>query len=245
MTKARMNITKAVAMASSSMEYWYGYSGSTTPFTEMAKNKHQWARQAWSQSKDALSGGNNGIFYFPWHLPDSVPGSYWPDGSNDEYDGDTASIIYGNKIYGVKLSKFFTPGVFTLTNLFTTESGGRAPSLFKIEWYEDDEFNPVYLGDYNYKLVTGPITGRGGEQNVAGTGYDASYGIYTFEVNTKNLKEIFPKGFGDIGNANGGKALFSKVFPHIPLWPWAETYFTGISEVAGRLYEFYHKSTVD
>ena len=245
MDRALSNLTVALEKTNFAMDYWYNSSGITTGFTGIAQDNQRWVRQAWAQAKNALAGGNDGVFYFPRHFPSSISGSYWPDGTKNEYDGDDASKTYGNKVYGVKLERFFTPGAFTLTNLFTTELGGRALSLFKIAWYEDDEFNPVYLGDYNYEQVMSPIVDRGSEQNVGGSGYDASYGIYSFEINTKNLKEIFPKGFGDIGDENGGKALLNKVFPHISLWPWADTHFIGVNEAAGKVYEFYHKITAD
>lgn len=245
MGRAVAAIRIALQKTNFALDYWYGAGGNTTLFTGTAKNSRLWLRQAWAQAKTAMDTG--GVFYFPKRLPESEPGSYWPDGSQDNYNGDAVSVQYGNTVYGVKLSTFFTPGVFTLSKLFTTELGGRSPSLFKLEWYEDenDNFSAVFTGDYNYSLITEQIAGQGAEQNVAGTNFSAPYGIYSFEVNTKNLKTIFPKGFGDIGDANGGRALFCKVFPAIPLWPWAATYFTGIYEPAGKVYEFYHKTTVD
>jgi hypothetical protein len=239
MDRAKVDITAAVEMMDRAMDYWFDPStGRTSKFIPEAQANRRWAQEGLSAAKTAI--GIGGVFYFPWRLPGLVPGARWPDGSEEYYNGDPT-----NRIYGVKVSKFFTPGVFTLNNLFTTELGGRAPSLFKVVWYEDrsNEYEPVFPGEYT--LVTEPITGVGGETNVGGTEFNAPYGIYSFEVNTKNLKEIFPYGFGDIGDAAGGRELMYKVFPKIPLWPWAETYFTGLYKPARKVYEFYHKITID
>jgi hypothetical protein len=243
MDRAKADITVAAEMMGRSMDYWFDRLdssdwGDTSKFIPEAQASRRWAQEGLAAVKAAIDSG--GIFYFPWRLPNPISGARWPDGSDEYYNSD-----HTNRIYGVKMSKFFTPGVFTLTNLFTTELGGRAPSLFKVTWYEDrsNEYIPVFSGEYT--LVTEPIAGVGGETNVEGTGFDAPYGIYSFEVNTKNLKEIFPYGFGDLGDAIGGRELMYKVFPKIPLWPWAETYFTGLYKPARKLYEFYHKITID
>jgi hypothetical protein len=140
---------------------------------------------------------------------------------------------------------FFIPEAFTLTNLFSTELGGTAPKMFNIEWYENSSMS--YRAEYTgkYFRVTGPITdGNDREINVAGTNYAAPFKKYSFEVNTAYLKELFPKGFGDLGDANDGRELVYKVFPAIPLWPWKETYFSR-NTPASDLYWFYHKTTVE
>jgi hypothetical protein len=240
MGRAVTNISKAIEKVNAAMDYWYGgTSGNTAQFIPAGQSSRLWMRQAWAQAKTAMA-NSNGIFYFPERLPRSVAGSYWPDGSQDDYNGDPASVQYGNKVYGVKLSRFFTPGAFSLTNFFTTEDGGRIPALFKVEWYEDagNSYAVVFTG--NYYPVTEPIIGSGREENVAGTGFTATYGIYSFEINTSNLKALFPKGFGNIGDNNNGRELFYKVFPSIPLWPWGNTWFTGLKKPAKKLYEFYH-----
>ncbi|MDR2702697.1 MAG: hypothetical protein LBB72_09725 [Spirochaetaceae bacterium] len=255
-SKAKDSITQALEMTNYAMNYWYGSSGDTARFTADAKDKRLWARQAWAQAKDALEGRNNGIFYFTSWFPRSLPGSSWPNAGSGEYHPDIYDgVLIGdanplevrrNRIYGVNVSRFFTPGAFTLTNLFTTELGGTAPSLYKIEWYEDyqNAYTPMYTGKYS------PVTARFTDGNtreeltVNGTLYRAPFRKYSFEVNTAYLKELFPKGFGAVGDENGGKELVYKVFPSIPLWPWAVTYFSGNSP-ASKLYEVYHKITVD
>jgi hypothetical protein len=115
---------------------------------------------------------------------------------------------------------------------------GRAPSLFKVEWYEDRSNNYAEVFTGNYYPVTAPIAGVGNETNVAGTGYNMPYGIYSFEVNTKNLRELFPKGFDEFSGKD--VELHYKVFPSIPLWPWAKTRLTGLQSPARKLYEYYH-----
>ena len=234
--RARTNITRALTMLNKSMDRWFGdVSGNTGQFTAGAKNSRQWVREGLIQARDAIDGG---IFYFPARLPTKAESSNdvisWPASNTDK-------TSYGARVYGLNTANFFAPGTFTLTNLFTTELGGRAPSIFKIEWYEDEDndFREKFTG--NYFPVTGPIVGNGREDNVGGTGYAAGYGIYSFEINTKNLKEIFPKGFDDFDDA----ALFCDVFTTLPLWPWRTTYFTGLRKPAGKLYEYYHKITVD
>jgi hypothetical protein len=235
MGKAKADISKALEKTNNSMDYWYGSSsGSTAHFIAAAQDTRRWAREGLAAAKVAVDSGGN--FYFPKRLPLSEAGSAWP--------------LEPAADYGLDMTKFFTPGVFTLTNLFTTELGGRAPSLFKVAWYEHPTWHtPVWLNDY--VPVTGPIPATGtGESAVDGNpSHNAPYGIYTFEINTANLQAIFPKGFEQnkyvYANPDPTKALFSDVFPSIPLWPWAETYFTGNRRPARKLYEFYHKTTVD
>jgi hypothetical protein len=214
--KARSDLSKALSMANTSMAYWYGASEdyTTTRFTAEARTNRQWARDAWAEAKTALDG--NGRFRFPKKLPED--GGVW--------SGD----------YAVDAGEFFKPGAFTLTNLFVTELGGKAPSLFKIIWYEDknDGYNPVITGES--ELVTQPIVGLGGDQNVAGNN-SAPYGRFSFAVNTENLKKIFPIGFSEYGDSE----LLSDVFPHIPLWPSKPAYFTGTNSSASNLYKYYHQ----
>ncbi|GHV88497.1 hypothetical protein AGMMS50267_08620 [Spirochaetia bacterium] len=237
MDKAKADISGALARTNAAMDYWYSSSGGATAhFISTAQDTRRWAKEGLAAAQTAVSGG--GTFYFPKRLPKSIAGSAWPTESTADY--------------GVNTVKFFTPGAFTLTNLVTTEEGGRAPSLFKVEWYEDraNEYVPVFTGKYS--PVTGPLTDTGRENSVAGTSNNAPYGVYTFEVNTQNLREIFPKGFEESGffndpatGADPNRALFSDVFPSIPLWPWAATYFTGSRRPAKKLYEFYHKTSID
>ena len=251
MTRAKSTITKAAAKGVSSVNYWFGDSaGQTTKFSPTAKDERRWIEQAWKQAKEALEGVNGGIFYYPRLLPRSEPGSYWPDGSSGDYYPDPlwdGRFVNGievgkNKIFGVNTAKLFTPGTFTPTNLFTTEINGRAPKMFRIEWYAPPPNYNVVTFTGNSFPVTAPIVGLGNETNSFGV---AGYGIYSFEVNTKNLKEIFPKGFGTLGDATDDKAFMHEVFPSIPIWPWGTTYFKGYQNSAAKLYEYYHKTTVD
>jgi len=255
-TKAKDGIIQALDMTNYAMDYWYGSSGNTARFSVNAKGERQWVKQAWAQAKAAMEGRNNGIFYFTSWFPRTMAGSSWPNASSGEFHPDIhdGEIIGGedgievkkNRIYGVNVSKFFTPEAFTLTNLFTTDLGGTAPSLYKIEWYEDwqHSYKPVYTG--NYFPVTERFTDGNTIDNltVNGIAYRAPFRKYSFEVNTSYLKELFPKGFGTLGDANGGRELVYKVFPSIPLWPWAVTFFSG-NNPASKLYDVYHKITVD
>jgi hypothetical protein len=225
---SRTELSKALDMVNASLEYWYDTAAPETSgkFTEDAKASRRWIKGGFSSAKTALDSG--GVFYFPKRLSKSeLEGREWPG-------AETAD-------YGLSIGKFFSAGTFTLTNLFTTEPGDRVPSLFKIEWYEDrtNQYLPVFTG--NYSLVTEAIPQNYPvESPEAGNGSSAPYGIFSFEVNTKNLKEVFPKGFDEFGD----KALFYKVFPTIQLWPWEVTYFKSTMASAAALYEYYHRTTV-
>jgi hypothetical protein len=219
---ARTGLKQAVNTARSSMEYWYGGSGggfTTSVFSDAAKNDYRWVRQALSGAKDALDNGGN--FYFPETLPESQPGSSWPGAA----DTDAA---YGAKIYALHVNSFFTPGVFSPTNLIVSELGGRAPALYAVDWYLDGSYQPV-LTDKRL-LVTEPITSDGSND-------DVPYGLYSFEVNTQNLKKLFPRGYEEFEDTE----LLCKVFPHIPLWPEQPTYFKGENLSARNLYKYYHQ----
>lgn len=235
MAGAKSDISRAVTMMNASMDYWFGTAGDASRFTPAAQASHRWVRGGLAQAKTVIDGG---VFYFPGRLPTKMEaegGASWPAG------GENNANYGGVKVYGVDTAKFFTPGVFTLTNWFVTELGGRAPSLYKLEWYEDRSQGYIQVFTGNYSRVTELIDGSGYEANIGGTENNAPYGIYSFEVNTKRFKEIFPQGFNDFGDT----AMFCDVFPAIPLWPWEATYFTGLNRPARKLYEFYHKITVD
>jgi hypothetical protein len=234
--RAQSDISTALTMMNGAMDYWFGTAaGNTSLFTAAAQSGHQWLRGGLAQAKTVIDGG---VFYFPGRLPTKTEaelGALWPAAGEDNAN-------YGGvKVYGVDTGKFFTPGIFTLNNWIITELGGRAPSLYKIEWYEDpaQAYLPVFTG--NYSRVTGLIGASDYEENVGGTGNNAPYGIYSFGVDTKKFKGLFPQGFNNFGDM----ALFCDVFPSIPLWPWEVTYFTGLSRPARKIYEFYHKITVD
>jgi hypothetical protein len=223
MGHAKTHFSKALSMANASLSYWYGPSGN---FTTDAKDKHQWLKDALAAAKNALD--TNGVFYYPKQLPKPAVGAVWPQEAAADY--------------GIDIAKFFSPGAFSPKNIFITELGGRAPSLFKVEWYEDPANNwlPVFTG--NYELISkAEPTGRDAvEHNVNGTGNSASYRIYSFGINTAYLKRLFPKGFEQFGDTE----LMYKVFPSIPLWPTRPTYFMGQGDArelsAARLYYYYH-----
>jgi hypothetical protein len=218
---ARSHLKQAIGTAHASMEYWFDRSGgfTTSKFNDTAKANYRWVLQALSGAKDALDSGSD--FYFPERLPESQPGSAWPAAGSQD-------AVYGEKIYAVNVNKFFTSGAFSLTNLIVTELGGRAPSLYNIEWYQDDYYEAVFTGGQT--LVTEPIDGDGS------TG-DVPYALYSFAVNTENLKKIFPQGYEEFGDTE----LLCKVFPHIPLWPEQPTYFKGENVSADNLYKYYHQ----
>jgi hypothetical protein len=218
---ARNRLKQAVNAAHASTGYWFDYSGgfSTSQFDAAAQINYQWVWQAVSAAKEALDSGGN--FYFPQKLPESQHGSQWPAAG----DQDAA---YGMKIYAVNVTQFFTPGVFNLTNMIIPEMGGRAPSLYNVEWRQDGNYNTVLTG--NRTLVTEPITGDGADEHVP-------YALYSFAVNTANLKKVFPRGYGEFGDTD----LLCSVFPHIPLWPEQPTYFKGEKSSAANLYKYYHQ----
>jgi hypothetical protein len=220
MGKAKTDLSKALNMANKSFNTWYGASGN---FSETAKANYTWAKDGWAAARAAFDG--NGSFYFPKNLPEPGPSAAWPDSASADY--------------GVNTAKFFTPGAFTLDKLFTTELGGKAPSMFKLEWYEDptDSFAAKFTG--NYSMVTGPILDSDGDSNVAGTGNASPRGLYTFELNTAYLKELFP---GSRFSRFGDKASLFDVFPTIPLWPERPSYLQGgkSNMSARQMYYYYH-----
>jgi hypothetical protein len=118
--------------------------------------------------------------------------------------------------------------VFSLTDLVVSELGGRAPSLSDVEWELDGNYEVVLTG--NKTLIIDSIVGDGSNA-------DSPYALYSFEINTQNLKKVFPRGYEEFGNTE----LLCKVFPHIPLWPDQPTYFKGEKMSAGNLYKYYHQ----
>jgi hypothetical protein len=223
MGKARADLSKALDMANSSMSSWYGSTGTTTHFISTAKARHQWAKDGLAHAQTAF--GGDGVFYFPKKLPKSEAASVWPSSADAGY--------------GLNLAEFFKPGAFSPAHFFTTEWGGRIPALFKVKWYEDKSNNWAAVITEDYQLLTGQIPSAARDNidsNVDGTGNSAPYGIYTFEMNTKYLKQLFPKGFDNFGD----KAPLYKVFPYIPLWPTRPTYFMTSNLSARNLYYHYH-----
>jgi hypothetical protein len=236
-SRAKADASRAFDAADAALAYWYGDGDGTSRFITGAKDKYRYAKDGVSAAKTALDGG--GVFYFPRKLPKPSPDALWPDADSADY--------------GVNTAAFFTPGVFSLQNLFTTELGGRAPTLYKIKWYEDraDSYKAVITDEG--VPVTEPFEGVGRETNVYGT-YGAPYGIWSFEINTKNLREIFPKGFeqdkykskGADGSLKTDAAYLYEVFPNILIWPFAPSYFKGTNSAGGNavpshLYKYYHQ----
>ncbi|GHV29139.1 hypothetical protein AGMMS4952_14340 [Spirochaetia bacterium] len=242
---AKSDFIKAFDKLNASLSHWYGTgngSGSTQWIPE-AVSKNNWAKNGIVHAKTAING--SGTFYFPNKIPDALvgtewvkpaPGWDWPVSTTP----DTADV----KIYGLNIEKFFTPGAFTLQNIFMTELGGEAPQLWQIEWYEDRDANYVSVYTGKKTLVTGPIERRGRQESVVGTN-NAPYGKFSFMLNTKYLKEVFPRGFAKYtsisGSVNdtGDQELLSEIFPHLGMWPWAVSYF-GNSLSATELYYWYH-----
>lgn len=237
MSRSRSDVVKAVNAANTAMAHWYGDGEGTSRFTVAARDKYRYVKDGISAAKTALD--SNGVFYFPRKLPKPEPTAEWVDANSADY--------------GINIATFFTPGVFSLQNIFTTELGGRAPTLYKIKWYEDraDNYNAV-ITDIGVP-VTEPFEGTGREVNVSGIN-GAPYGIWTFEINTKNLRDIFPKGFEQDkyqskdadGNLKADAAYLYEVFPHVLIWPFAPSYFKGTNSSSGNavsshLYNYYHQ----
>jgi len=232
-TSSKNEFLTALNMINSSMDYWHGSSGS---FSADGKANYAWAKNAFAQAKNAINGQNTGNFDFPKKLP--KPGEAWPAAGNGDYAINTA--------------KFFTAGTFNLRNLLTVESGS-IPSMFKIPWYPSADYTDATLLPEQATLVTGPIPDDDSERV---EGKNVPYMLYSFEINTGNLRAIFPRGFeqtkyspdansGHPSGPNGTKAFFYQVFPTIPLWPERPTYLIGPgygdNKSAQDLYQYYHK----
>jgi hypothetical protein len=225
--KAKSSLLTGLSMINSAMTVWHGQGGN---FSSTAKANYAYAKEGFSKAEAALSSG--GKFPFPKKLPLPSAAAVWPDN-------------IASSDYVVDIKELFAPGAFTLQNLFTTELKGAAPSMFKIKWYEDASGNPVFPTQPSKQavLVTQPITGDGAEANVEGN-FSAPYGLWTFEVDTGNLRKIFPRGFSQQNyvRQTGNKAYLYEVFPTIPLWPARPTYFSGKDgrRSAKNLYNYFH-----
>ncbi|MDR0643292.1 MAG: hypothetical protein LBG05_00060 [Treponema sp.] len=237
MSRSRTDVSKALNAANAAMVYWYEDGDGTSRFIADARDKYQYIKDGISAAKSALD--SNGVFYFPKKLPKPGPSAVWPNVNSADY--------------GVNIDTFFRPGVFSLQNIFTTEWGGRAPTLYKIKWYEDKANSYATVITHVGTPVTAPIENSGGESNVSGNN-NAPYGIWSFELNTKNLREIFPKGFEQDkyaskdmdGNLKTDAAYLYEVFPHVLIWPFAPSYFKGTNSSGGKpvpahLYQYYHQ----
>jgi hypothetical protein len=248
MSGAKSDFIRAFGMLNASLSHWYGTASNgsaSSLWTDTAAAKNNWLRNGISRAKTALESG--GVFYFPAGIPDEYTGGewVWPSPGWD-WPGAETPDTEDVKVYGVDTGKFFTPGAFTLQNIFITEMGGEAPQLWQIEWYEDRAagYAAVYTG--RKTPVTGPIERRGRQEDVAGGTNDAPYGKFSFMLNTKYLKELFPRGFETYESivdsssvSTGDEELFSDIFPNITMWPWAPSYF-GNTVTATQLYHWYH-----
>jgi len=230
MSKAKDEFSKALTMLKSSHDYWHGttVSGGSV-YSSQGKADFAWAKDGISAAKTALDG--NGNFYFPKKFPKQ--GQAWPSNATADY--------------AINMAAFFTSGAFDLIKLLTVErtlSGQNAPSMFKIPWYDptDLEQEAILLpGDAVRVTAAIPNSDRSTVE-----GKDSWWGLYSLEVNTGNLRQIFPKGFeqNKYTGRDENKAFFYEVFPTIPLWPERPTYLigpgSGLNRSAQDLYKYYH-----
>jgi hypothetical protein len=254
MVRARKDFTDAVNAAQSAVEHYFGSGNRLSDTAKTNLNtKYLWARGAVNQAKTAIEGGGGGIFYFPKKLPkndaEKIAAVAWPDGTGEVYLGNPE-----NRVYGINIETFFTPGTFTLPNLITTTAAGTIPVMYRLKWHEDANHNIIF--DEGGAPVTAENTVFGTMAVESIVGFDTPrndlessppvvrpadwelgpYGIFSFEINTANLKRVFPKGF----QQHGDTAFLHDVFPTIPIWPWAKTYLDGMSPAARQLYQYYN-----
>jgi len=222
--KAKNELSTALTMINNSMNYWHG-TGSN--FSSQGKSNYQWAKTAFTQAKDAMDGRNSGNFNFPKKLPKA--GESWP--------------AVGSGDYAVNVTAFFAAGAFNLPNLFTMEpSGVRAPAMFKIPWYTEDYDLTFTLMPNDAARVTTAIPD---DDSFTLPGKEKSwYGVYSLQINTGNLRQIFPRGFEQGKySTTGSTAFLYEVFPTIPLWPERPTYLLGPgsgTKSAQDLYKYFH-----
>jgi len=240
LSTAKSQFSNGLTMINRSMDYWHGSSGS---FSASGKTNYVWAKNAFVQAKTAID--TNGNFDFPKKLP--KPGESWP--------------TLGSGEYAVNVQEFFKVGAFNLTNLFTIEpgSGRRPPAMFRIPWYATNIDSET--GAMSFELLPleatqvtalipdddrvdmhnkGDNFGEPGEEGLR-------FGLYSFEINTSNLRKIFPQGFEQEKydtDRGGDKAYLYQVFPTIPLWPERPTYLSGPGNNNNRsaqyLYRYFH-----
>jgi hypothetical protein len=220
--------TKAINMVNSAMNVWHGSSGN---FSAEAKTKYNWAKTAFEQAKNAMTGSNNGNFGFPKKLPG--PGESWPD--------------YNSADYAVNLPVFFKAGSFSLKNLFKTETSG-APLMYIIPWYYGNDYSDIQLLPQQAIRISSIIPN---DESSIYTGISIpsgknppQFGLYSFQMNTGYLRTIFPRGFEQAKySTTGDNAYFYEVFPTIPLWPERPTYLIGPGDGNNKgaqyLYSYY------
>lgn len=235
---------RAFAMINKSMTTWFGegptyvVKPSSSNLSNSGFENNRWAAEGFSAVKTALASGD--VFYFNKKLPKPAVTAKWPTSTNADY--------------AVNLTQLFTPGVFSLRNLLATEFSGQAPVMFKIPWYENSSYQKIVKPEWA-KKVTAPIPDN---DSATVEGEYVEYMLYSFVVNTGQLRMIFPKGFEQSQYTNppasggtyadplfdGNRALSYQVFKAVPLWPERPTYLSGVqggSISAQKLYTYYHQ----
>ena len=235
---AREGFTEAMDMINNSWAKWNRASGDYSIFSTAGKENYRWAREGFAAAKNSLEGYTNGNFPLPKKLPDSDPNFSWPNVRQADY--------------AINWDALFTPNAFNLRNLIVMEGGlVSAPAMYKIRWFSRDDV--AYLQPNSATRVTAPIPDDDSE-HIPSVNFTMPYQIYTLEINTGNLRKIFPRGFEQDKYTNHyssddpnkqNRAFLYEVFPTIPLWPERPTYFTGPGsgnlKSAQGLYNYYHK----
>jgi hypothetical protein len=236
MGRAKTTFTNAAQKVQEALDVQFG-NGNVSVFSNGAKTEYAWFKTAITDLNEALRG--NGVFYFP--VRELNAGTGTADTEPAKYTWKTGAA---NAKYGVNVSQFFIAGKFQLQNLFTTEAGGVAPVIYKGRWHEDSSTYAVVIDGWD------PVTG--GSDFTNEFSQSSPYGtssIYGLQLNTQNLKVLFPKGFEQHGNT----AMLHECFDSIPLWPfWATSgrgekkwYFDVVNDnmsgTMGALYGYYHQ----
>jgi len=235
MTTAKNSLSAALNMAKASLDKYFEWAdGSSDRLSSEAKNnlntKYKWIQAGLNSAKTTLD--SNGTFYFPKKLPK-------PE------DNRTTWYTEAQADFGVNWGGFFTSGKFTLSNLFTMD-GPSTPAFYKIKW--------AWSTDGNYNII--PVVPVVAQQMTNASQFDTSgttYGedanmlsMFTWQVNTGNLKTIFPKY--PRSTTQGNTAYFHEVFESIPLWPGQPTFLNASmwsgqtnSDIAKKLYDQYKR----
>jgi hypothetical protein len=235
-TTSKNTLMAALNTAKTSVDKYYEWAGGTGDrLSNEAKTnlntKYKWIQAGLNSAKTTLDA--NGTFYFPKKLPK-------PE------DNRTAWYTESEADFGVSWSGFFTSGKFTLPSLFTMD-GPTAPAFYKIKWDWEEQ------ADGNYYI--NPIVPVTAQQMTSASQFDTSnntYGdentlsMFTWQVNTANLKSVFPKY--PRSATQGNTAYFHEVFEAIPLWPGQPTFLNASmwsgatnDDIAKKLYEQYKR----
>ena len=233
-TTSKATLSAALNTAKASVDKYFEWAdGTGDRLSDEAKTnlntKYKWIQAGLNSAKTTLD--SNGTFYFPKKLPKPE------DNKATWYTEPEAD-------FGVSWSGFFTSGKFTLSNLFTLD-GTTAPAFYKIKWDWSDD------GNYNIAPVV-PVVAQqmanAGQFDTSGNNYgDANMlSMFTWQVNTANLKSVFPKY--PRSTDHGNTAYFHEVFKAIPLWPGQPTFLNASmwssqtdSDIAKKLYEQYKR----